>query len=124
MAKGSPGIEGILEISKRRTGVFISGDPDGLRSLARLLIWLADADQESHTTMPDGAWCHVHLHANDAVESFNSLSPFSVETVLSRLDAKGTGEFPEKYRKLGKIKAKRIKQSVTRTGKLKKKWTK
>ena len=44
-------IEGTLEISKNRAGagVFIGGDPKGLRSLAKILIWLADVDQESHS---------------------------------------------------------------------------
>lgn len=115
MARPSPGIEGNLEISKNRTGVFIGGDPDGLRSLAQLLVWLANVDQETYPTMPDGAWCHVHLHANDPVEAFNSLTPVSTQAILSRLDAKGTGDFPERYRTLdrGKIK--------TRMGSVKKK---
>jgi hypothetical protein len=45
----------------------------------------------------------VHLHTRDA-EGFNSLTPFSSETELCRLDAKGTGDFPEKYRKKDKEK--------------------
>lgn len=95
---GSPKIEGNLEISVSRAGVFVGGDPDGLRSLARLLNWLANVDQELLLTQPDGERCHVHLHARDA-EGFNSLTPFSVETEVCRLDAKGTGDFPERYRR-------------------------
>ena len=91
----SPGIMGTLEISRCRTGIFIGGDPDGLRSLAELLIWLANLDQES-LAMPDGERCHVHLHPKPS-EGPASLTRFSEETELCRLDAKGTGDLPEKY---------------------------
>jgi hypothetical protein len=91
---GSPAIGGHLEISKRRTGVFIGGDPEALRSLARLLNWLADVDQESLATMPDGERCHVHLESQGPVAS---LSAFSNDTEICRLDAKGTGDFPQRY---------------------------
>ena len=104
-------IKGNLEISKRRSGIFIGGDPDGLRSLAKLLDWLANVNQESHASMPDGEREHVHLYAGDPAFPYNSLTQFSVQTELCRLDAKGTGEFPERYRKLDKHKAKRIKES-------------
>jgi hypothetical protein len=92
-----PKIAGKLEISTSRAGVFLGGDPDGLRSLAQLLIWLANVDQETLAGQPDGERCHVHLHTRDA-PGFNSLTPFSVETELCRLDAKGTGDLPERYR--------------------------
>lgn len=95
-SKGSPAINGNIEISKRRGGVFIGGDPEGLRSFANLLRWLADVDQESHPTMPDGEREHTHLYANVA-EPSGSLTPFSVTTEICRLDAKGTGNFPDKY---------------------------
>ena len=87
-------IKGHLEISKRRSGVFIGGDPKGLRSLAKILICLADADQESHPNMPDGEREHVHLYCTPQLRQ---LTPFSVETEICRLDAKGTGEFPDRY---------------------------
>jgi hypothetical protein len=99
-ALDSPRIEGTLEISKSREGIFIGGDPRALRSLAQLLIWIANVDQEQIPTQPDGSRFHVHLHANDAA-GFNSLTRFSAETQICRLDAKGTGAFPEKY--LGKV---------------------
>jgi hypothetical protein len=102
-------IRGALEISKRREGIFIGGDPRGLRSLAKLLLWLANLDQEKHSSMPDGEREHVPLYAVDPTLPYNSLTPFSVMTELCRLDAKGTGEFPEKYRNLSKKNAKRIK---------------
>jgi hypothetical protein len=98
----SPKIAGNLEISKSQDGVFIGGDPPGLRSLAAILVWLADIDQESPlNSYPDGWFSHIHLHARD-IEGFNSLTVFSEEVILSRLDAKGTGEFPERYRNLPK----------------------
>jgi hypothetical protein len=102
----APKIEGSLEISKHRTGIFIGGDPEALCSLARLLIWLADVDQNSLSGQPDGERCHVHLHTRDA-KGFTSLTAFSSETELCRLDAKGTGAFPEKYRGL-------VKKSINR----------
>jgi hypothetical protein len=88
-------INGTLEISKNRTGVFIGGDPQGLRSLAKLLNWLADVDQESHPIMPDGEREHVPLYCGPP---YRQLTPFSVVTELCRLDAKGTGELPDRYR--------------------------
>jgi hypothetical protein len=90
-------IEGNLEISKSRQGVFIGGDPRGLRSLAKILIWLADVDQELHPSMPDGEREHTHLYCSPATGQ-RHLTKFSVITELCRLDAKGTGEFPKKYR--------------------------
>lgn len=95
---GCPHIEGSLEISASddHDRIFIGGDPAALRSFARLLIWLANVDQESLSRQPDGERCHVHLHTRDA-EGFNSLTPFSIETEVCRLDAKGTGKFPDYY---------------------------
>ena len=69
--------------------VLIHGDPDGLRSLARLLLELADVDQEKMkaTQLPIGAREHYHLSPN------NNLSKSSVSLIIGRLDAKGTGKF-------------------------------
>jgi hypothetical protein len=105
---GSPRIEGNLEISRSRDGIFIGGDPVALRSLARLLNRIANVDQESLAAQPDGERFHVHLHTRD-VEGFNSPTRFSEETELCRLDAKGTGDLPAKYRALGKGKRKKSK---------------
>jgi hypothetical protein len=44
---GRPRIEGHLEISKSRAGIFIGGDPRALRSFAKLLRWLASVDLDS-----------------------------------------------------------------------------
>ncbi|OGV61825.1 MAG: hypothetical protein A2283_06330 [Lentisphaerae bacterium RIFOXYA12_FULL_48_11] len=98
MIKKSPGIKGTLEISQSNNGFLIAGDPKGLRSFAKLLTWIADVNQDSLKNMPDGERCHVHLHANEPVKSFNSLTRFSKETEICRLDAKGTGAFPKKYK--------------------------
>jgi hypothetical protein len=89
----SPKIKGNVEISKGRNGVLISGDPQGLRSLASLLNWLADVDQEAHPNMPDGEREHIHLY--NGPPPLNQLTPHSVATEICRLDAKGTGEFPK-----------------------------
>ena len=83
----SPKITGNLEISKSATGIFIGGDPEALRSLSRLLNWLADVDQESLAAMPKEERYHVHLHANGP-RAFACLTRFSEETELCRLDAK------------------------------------
>jgi len=65
-----------------------------------LLVWIADVDQEAISSQPDGERFHVHLSGKDA-PGFASLTPFSANTELCRLDAKGTGELPEKYRRPG-----------------------
>jgi O-succinylbenzoate synthase len=41
--------------------VLIHGDPEGLRSLAHLLLRLADLDQESVASLPVGAREHEHF---------------------------------------------------------------
>lgn len=89
----SPAVTGRIEILHGEHGIFIGGDPEGLRSLAGLLIWLADVDQEINK-MPDGERTHVHLHPGPDHDSFASLTEWSEETQICRLDAKGTGELP------------------------------
>src|ERR1043165_3726864 len=71
--------------------VLIHGDPEGLRSLANLLLKLADLDQSTLTNVPDGAREHYHLRPR--WELGNS----SEQVVVGRLDAKGTGEFYDSY---------------------------
>ena len=61
--RGHPRIEGSLEISRSRYGVFVGGEPAALRSLAELLNWIADVDQDSLPLQPDGERFHVHLRA-------------------------------------------------------------
>jgi hypothetical protein len=100
-------INGNLEISKSRTGVLIGGDPNGLRSIAKLLVFLADANQALHPNMPDGEREHTHLYCGP------HLTQFSVETEICRLDAKGTGDFPERYLKKSRNKPRRTKGRKT-----------
>ena len=95
--KDKPEIEGELEISRREHEVLIAGDPKGLQTLGNLLIWLANFNQEAVPGMPDGERYHVPLHPYHSTEIPGCLTSFSDETELCRLDAKGSGRFPEKY---------------------------
>ena len=71
--------------------VLIHGDPEGLRSLANLLLKLADLDQNSVDTLPNDAREHIHLHPKF------DLSNSSDAVIVGRLDAKGTGAFYDRY---------------------------
>lgn len=73
--------------------ILIHGDPDGLRSLAKLLTVIADLNQEEidDKELPIGAREHYHLRPK--LELANS----SDTVVVGRLDAKGTGVFYERY---------------------------
>jgi hypothetical protein len=71
--------------------VLIHGDPEGLRSLASLLMKIADLNQENESNLPVGAREHYHLHPN------LELGKSSVATIVGRLDAKGTGRFYDRY---------------------------
>jgi len=69
----------------------IHGDPEGLKSFARLLIKLADLRQDDLDELPVGAREHIHLKPK------YDLSVSSEEVIVGRLDAKGTGAFYGKY---------------------------
>lgn len=71
--------------------VLIHGDPEGLRSFANLLIKIADLDQDKIVDLPIGAKEHIHLRPKW------DISKSSVEVVVGRLDAKGTGVFYSGY---------------------------
>lgn len=71
--------------------VLIHGDPEGLRSLANLLLKLADLDQERIAELPIGAREHVHLQPKF------DISNSSEAVIVCRLDAKGTGAFYDRY---------------------------
>ena len=71
--------------------ILIHGNPDGLRSFARLLIRLADLDQDAKTDLPIGAREHIHLQPDF------DISKSSVEVIVGRIDAKGTGSFYNRY---------------------------
>src|SRR4051812_6163439 len=77
------------EISKWNE-VLIHGDPEGLRSLATLLIKIADTDQDK-SPMPAGAREHIHLRPD------RDLSKSSEQVIIGRLDAKGSGDFYKRY---------------------------
>lgn len=73
--------------------VLIHGDPEGLRSLAKLLTDIADLNQEAidNQDLPIGAREHYRLRPGF------ELSNSSVEVIVGRLDAKGTGKFYDRY---------------------------
>ena len=78
------------EIVKWRD-ILIHGDPEGLKSLAALLIKLADINQNDIIDLPIGAREHLHLRPKF------DLSNSSEEVIIGRLDAKGTGAFYDRY---------------------------
>ncbi len=73
--------------------VLIHGDPEGLKSFAKLLIELADLNQEkvNDKFIPIGSREHYHLCPE--IE----LSKSSIKVIVGRLDAKGTGAFYDGY---------------------------
>jgi hypothetical protein len=71
--------------------ILIHGDPEGLRSLAEILIKIADTNQDDIADLPIGAREHIHL-----LPKYN-LSSSSEEVIIGRLDAKGTGLFYDRY---------------------------
>jgi hypothetical protein len=91
-----PDRKGHIEISVAKDdvfgqGVFIGGDPEGLRSLAELLLMLADLDQGATLEFSPEVREHIYLRPNVR------LSGNSAPTELCRLDAKITGEFPADF---------------------------
>jgi hypothetical protein len=73
--------------------ILIHGDPEGLKSLANQLIYLAELDQEQveDKYLPNGAREHLHLRPN------LELGKSSIETIIGRLDSKGKKDFPSNY---------------------------
>ncbi|MBO2007946.1 hypothetical protein J4E00_02725 [Siccationidurans soli] len=73
--------------------ILIHGDPEGLKSFAKLLVEIADLNQEKvdNKYLPVGAREHYHLRPG--FELANS----SIEVIVGRLDAKGTGAFYDRY---------------------------
>lgn len=88
-------INGSLQIWKIEEDGFekimIYGDPDGLKSLGEILIKLSQVNQENYKGMPDGERDHFHIYPK------SHLSKGSLETIIGRLDAKGTGELPPSF---------------------------
>jgi hypothetical protein len=73
--------------------VLIHGNPEGLKSFAKLLLKIAELKQEDveDKYLPIGAREHYHLRPG--IE----LSKSSIEVIVGRLDAKGTGNFYERH---------------------------
>lgn len=73
--------------------ILIHGDPEGLKSLANQLIYLAELNQEQveDKYLPIGAREYMHLTPN--LETSKS----STETIIERLDSKGERKFPSNY---------------------------
>jgi len=73
--------------------ILIHGNPEGLKSLAKLLIEIAELNQEDveDKFLPIGAREHFHLRPNF------ELSKSSVEVIVGRLDGKGTNNFYNRY---------------------------
>lgn len=96
-----PGIKGNLDIFGEDDDgiphVFIHGDPEGLRSFAKLLISLADTNQDQVIDSFIGFQEHVHLEPN------YDLSKSSQRTIVGRLDGAKTGDFPKRFEKRTKI---------------------
>jgi hypothetical protein len=71
--------------------VLIHGDPEGLRSFAKLWVKIADLNQDIMPDLPTGAREHYHLRTN------LELSKSSVQVIIGRIDAKGTGLLYDRY---------------------------
>lgn len=71
--------------------ILIHGDPEGLRSLAGILIKLADLNQDKVKELPTGEREHISLRPK------LDLSNSSVDVIVGRLDAKGTQAFYDRY---------------------------
>lgn len=73
--------------------ILIHGDPEGLRSFAKLLIDIADLNQEEVDDKHLPAGAREHYHLIPGLDLANS----SDEVVVGRLDAKGTGVFYDRF---------------------------
>ena len=71
--------------------ILIHGDKEGLKSFAKLLIKIADINQDDIKDLPIGAREHIHLRPN------LDISKSSIEVIVGRIDAKGTGVFYDRY---------------------------
>ena len=73
--------------------VLIHGNPEGLKSLAKLLLEIAELNQDEleDKYLSIGAREHYHLTPN--IE----LSKSSNTVIVGRLDAKGTGKFYDRF---------------------------
>lgn len=83
MSMQFPKLSGKVTITGEQGKIVIAGDPEGLRSLGRLLTWLGDADQERWPYLPVGGHAHLHLYPK------HDLAEGSAAVELMRLDRKG-----------------------------------
>ncbi|MNR37268.1 hypothetical protein D3C85_1552730 [compost metagenome] len=88
-------IEGQLDIfiSHNEDELLIHGNPEGLKSFAKLLLEIAELNQEKvdDKYLPIGGREHYHLRPG--IE----LSKSSIGVIVGRLDAKGTGNFYDRF---------------------------
>lgn len=78
-------------VTEKWQDILIHGDPEGLRSLATVLLKIADLDQNDIVSLPIGEREHIHLRPKI------DLSNSSQQVIIGRLDAKGTGAFYDRY---------------------------
>lgn len=73
--------------------IYIHGNPEGLKSFAKLLLEIAELNQDEveDKYLPQGGREHYHLRPKF------ELSISSTEVIVGRLDAKGTGKFYDRY---------------------------
>ncbi|RYU82479.1 Imm32 family immunity protein [Hymenobacter persicinus] len=94
-------IKGVLDVfvahndedGEKGSEILIHGNPEGLKSLAKLLLEIAELDQEkvADDDLPIGAREHYCLRPG--IE----LSKSSDHVIVGRLDAKGTRAFYDRY---------------------------
>ena len=92
-------IEGDLDIfiyqndDENESKIMIHGNPEGLRFFAKLLLDIADLNQEEvpEEYLPIGAREHYHLRPK--IE----LSKGSSEVIVGRLDAKESGDYYDRF---------------------------
>lgn len=75
--------------------VSIWGNPEGLRSLGGLLVWLADADQRPE--VPEGEHFHQHLWPKSRYIPDGDIEVGSCPVTVGRADACGTGKITDPY---------------------------
>ncbi|HEX7470637.1 MAG TPA: hypothetical protein VF437_07895, partial [Verrucomicrobiae bacterium] len=86
-----PPVTGQIFVNCGSSEVIIDGDPQGLRSLAKLCLALANVDQKKIKGLPDqGAREHIHLNPG------THLGNNSIRLVLGRAEDK-TGELNPDY---------------------------
>lgn len=73
--------------------ISIHGNPEGLKSLAKLLLEIAELNQEKVPDKYLPIEAREHYHLRPGIE----LSDSSIQVIVGRLDAKGTGDFYDRF---------------------------